>query len=542
MFQTSFERYIRQGDHSTTPSGQRTGQNKSFLNSYDDDNLSRKNSSKNLHSKITNFVGPHFFNNTNFLHSFTKTFETVISHQQSLTQIVLEITKLFEKISYPPPSNTPTSVPKTLNKRFSAQSYLDNNQATPVNNNVLKAEIGSLTASLKKLLEQIPSIQKEASYNLDKSFVSQSRKHSPKSISQSQSQSQNQTPKKRPASSAAVKSTQPTRSVTSQKKTESTKKSRLQLTRENSQEHSISLRPTASSTKAREQYRKFPFSHTSKENSNTKNKSSQKKLSRNYTLQEILNKQEMVLNFLEEDKTEFEPESRQLPTLQTVEKETETDENKKKTLAQKNTRKSLLMVPKKEVEEEEGASPSQTFELEDYSAVKQILGDYDFPINAIPTEERLQERSIIKDMLRMEENAKHLMPHNSNKNHPIKKYLIDAKWWRAWKEHVNFDGKEARDYGRSSPLYQRPGAISNITLIKQECLLLDVEGGYQLKENLLEHHDFEAFSEEIFKTLAGWYGCDFEIPKMLRVDPSQPNQVFLDLYPNKYAKRMKVLR
>jgi len=148
---------------------------------------------------------------------------------------------------------------------------------------------------------------------------------------------------------------------------------------------------------------------------------------------------------LEEDKTEFEPESRQLPTLQTVEKETETDENKEKTLAQKNTRKSLLMVPKKEVEEDEGASPSQTFELEDYSAVKQILGDYDFPINAIPTEERLQERSIIKDMLRMEENAKHLMPHNSNKNHPIKKYLIDAKWWRAWKEHVNFDGKEARD-------------------------------------------------------------------------------------------------
>jgi len=28
---------------------------------------------------------------------------------------------------------------------------------------------------------------------------------------------------------------------------------------------------------------------------------------------------------------------------------------------------------------------------------------------------------------------------------PLKKYLIDAKWWRAWKEHANFDGKEASD-------------------------------------------------------------------------------------------------
>jgi len=27
----------------------------------------------------------------------------------------------------------------------------------------------------------------------------------------------------------------------------------------------------------------------------------------------------------------------------------------------------------------------------------------------------------------------------------LKKYLIDAKWWRAWKEHANFDGKEASD-------------------------------------------------------------------------------------------------
>lgn len=69
--------------------------------------------------------------------------------------------------------------------------------------------------------------------------------------------------------------------------------------------------------------------------------------------------------------------------------------------------------------------------------------------------------------------------------------------------------------------------------MKPESLEQDGDNGFKLKENLLEKHDFEAFSEEIFKTLAEWYGCDFEIPKMLRLDPSQPYQVFLDIYPSK---------
>jgi len=535
MLATSFERFIRQGDPSPTPTS--LSQTRSFLNT--DDTFSRKNSNKNLHSKVANFVGPHFFNNTNFLHSFTKTFETVISYQQSLTHIVLDITKLLEKIQSSSPNNLNTT-PKTHHKRL---SYTENQPTTP-SNNQLKGEINALATSLKKLLEQIPSIQKEGSYNLDKSSaVSQSKIQSPKSVSQVT------TPKKRPTSSSSTTNlaAKQNRSVTSHKKMESAKKSRVQLNRENSQDHSTNstnTRFTATSVKGRDQYKRFPFfvnNSNSKENSNHRSAGGlQKKHSRNYTLQEILNKQDLVINLLE-DKTEFEAESRLLQTLQS-----DFEENKEKVQIKetKNTRKSLLMVPKKEVEEEEGESPSQTtLSMENYSSVKQILGDFDFPTNAIPTEERLQERSIIKEMIRKEEEFKDSRPYSDFLERlPLKKYLIDAKWWRAWKEHANFDGKEASDYGRSSPLYQRPGPITNIRLLKPDSLEQEGDNGIKLKENLLEHHDFEAFSEEIFKTLAEWYGCDFEIPKMLRLDPSQPYQVFLDIYPNKFAKRLRSLR
>ena len=406
MLATSFERYMRHGDPSPTPTS--LSQARSFLNT--DDTLSRKNSNQNLHSKINNIISPQFFNNTNFLHSFTKTFETVISYQQSLTHIVLDITRLLEKIPVSSSSNNQTSTPKTINKRLSAQSYLENQSSTP-SNNQLKGEITALTTSLKKLLEQIPCIQKEASYNLDKSSytVPQSKFQSPKAVSPTQSQ----TPKKRlPSSSSTTNlSTKPNRSITSAKKMESAKKSRIQLNRENSQDHSTNSRLTASSSvKGRDQYKRFPFfvnNSNSKENSNHRS-GLQKKHSRNYTLQEILNKQDLVINLLE-DKTEFEAESRLLQTLQS-----DFEENKDKVQIKditKNTRKSLLMVQKKEVEEEE-ENHSQTLSMENYSSVKQILGDYDFPINELSTEERLQERSIIKEMIRKEEEYKDSRPYS----------------------------------------------------------------------------------------------------------------------------------
>ena len=84
-------------------------------------------------------------------------------------------------------------------------------------------------------------------------------------------------------------------------------------------------------------------------------------------------------------------------------------------------------------------------------------------------------------------------------------------------------------------LYPRPGIITNARLIKQtsinEALSQDVE--LELKENLLEHHDFEAVSKQVYETLSDWYGSDFEITRLLKSDPSRPNQLVLDLYPSR---------
>ena len=55
----------------------------------------------------------------------------------------------------------------------------------------------------------------------------------------------------------------------------------------------------------------------------------------------------------------------------------------------------------------------------------------------------------------------------------------------------------------------------------------------ELKENLLEHHDYEAVSKKVYDVLAKWYGSDFEISRMLRPDPFRDNKPYLELYPSK---------
>jgi hypothetical protein len=54
-----------------------------------------------------------------------------------------------------------------------------------------------------------------------------------------------------------------------------------------------------------------------------------------------------------------------------------------------------------------------------------------------------------------------------------------------------------------------------------------------LKDNLLEHHDFEAVNKRVFDAFLNWYGCDFAINRLLRLDPARPGKYLLDLYPSK---------
>ena len=54
-----------------------------------------------------------------------------------------------------------------------------------------------------------------------------------------------------------------------------------------------------------------------------------------------------------------------------------------------------------------------------------------------------------------------------------------------------------------------------------------------LKENLLEHHDYEAVSKNVFRYLKKWYGVDYEIVRFLKRDPLDDKKLCLELYPEK---------
>ena len=74
--------------------------------------------------------------------------------------------------------------------------------------------------------------------------------------------------------------------------------------------------------------------------------------------------------------------------------------------------------------------------------------------------------------------------------------------------------------------------IMNKQLIQDDSGKGDNTG--QLREDILEHHDFVAVSKDIFETLANNYGCDYQIIRLLKPDPTHPNKMYLDLFPSKF--------
>ena len=92
-------------------------------------------------------------------------------------------------------------------------------------------------------------------------------------------------------------------------------------------------------------------------------------------------------------------------------------------------------------------------------------------------------------------------------------------------------------------LYPRPGPISNKELLHHEALsdLESLTSDLELKENLLEHHDYEAVNQRVYEVLARWYGSDFEICRVLRPDPFRDNKPYLELYPSKFLEYVTVI-
>ena len=90
-------------------------------------------------------------------------------------------------------------------------------------------------------------------------------------------------------------------------------------------------------------------------------------------------------------------------------------------------------------------------------------------------------------------------------------------------------------------LYPRPGPISNRELLKQDAIfdLKSLNSELELKDNLLEHHDYVGVHKKVYDILAKWYGADFEICRALRPDPFHNNKPYLELYPSKYASSLQ---
>jgi len=150
----------------------------------------------------------------------------------------------------------------------------------------------------------------------------------------------------------------------------------------------------------------------------------------------------------------------------------------------------------------------------------------------------LMEKRVIKAMLQDENEM--MMRGSGLENLNEKKNLISAKWYRSWKEYVNFDS-ELENFGITQHIgtYTKPGRITNRPLLKYDVVddLGSLTGDLELREHLLEHHDYEVVSRKVFSVLARWYGCDFEIARGMKEDPFKKNKFFLDLYPEGFEMR-----
>ena len=83
----------------------------------------------------------------------------------------------------------------------------------------------------------------------------------------------------------------------------------------------------------------------------------------------------------------------------------------------------------------------------------------------------------------------------------------------------------------SNVYYMRPKSINN------KVLLLDESSNHAqylfLKEDLIEHFDYEAVELEIWRYFKAWYECDFTLLRFIKRDKINTNRLYLDLYPEK---------
>jgi hypothetical protein len=62
-----------------------------------------------------------------------------------------------------------------------------------------------------------------------------------------------------------------------------------------------------------------------------------------------------------------------------------------------------------------------------------------------------------------------------------------------------------------------------------------------LKDNLVEHFDYEAISTDIWTHLYSWYSADYCVSRIIKKDKFNNYKIFLDLYPGIFKNSFKIL-
>lgn len=107
-----------------------------------------------------------------------------------------------------------------------------------------------------------------------------------------------------------------------------------------------------------------------------------------------------------------------------------------------------------------------------------------------PTPDVSEQRRIIEDLFQRSKNT----PNTEG-------YLIPAKWFQHWKEHVGYDG--------SSPTFFKVNPIDNKSLLSDN----------QPRADLKLHEDYEVVPETVYNTLQEWYGGGPSLKRNVEHDP-----------------------
>lgn len=102
-----------------------------------------------------------------------------------------------------------------------------------------------------------------------------------------------------------------------------------------------------------------------------------------------------------------------------------------------------------------------------------------------------QQKSLLRDVLEKEE-----LKENETW------YLISARWYKIWKDHVKFGEEEASNGADSPP----PQPIDNSDLIEEVKKSKKSKDEFvALREDLSEEYDYFVFSDKVWNLLFQWY-------------------------------------